>query len=186
MLCSACATQAPLHAPVDPGEREARRQALLALESWELHGRIAVRAGKDGWSAGFDWRQADKDYRIQLRGPFGQGALKLEGDPRGVWLTRAGQPAVFSTDPEALLEQESGWRLPIIGLARWLRGLPGKQGSAVSQRDTAGRLVSLQQRGWQIDYSDYQSYGDYVLPTRLVLQRQDLRVKVLIDRWELP
>lgn len=186
MLCSACATQTQRLVPIDQEEQSARRQALLALDVWQVHGRIAVRAGNEGWSAGFDWQQADKDYRIQLRGPFGQGALELKGGARGVWLTRAGQPAVFATDPEILLQQQSGWSLPVTGLAHWLRGVPDNKGNAISQRDVAGRLISLQQRGWQIDYAEYQRYGVYDLPTRLVLQRDKLRVKVLIDRWELP
>lgn len=186
LLCSACATQAPRPVPVDQGEQAARRQALLALDAWQVHGRIAVRAENEGWSAGFDWRQADPGYRIQLRGPFGRAALELKGDARGVWLTRAGQPAVFATGPEMLLYQQSGWRLPVTGLAYWLRGVPDNRSRAISQRDVAGRLTSLQQGGWQIDYSEYQRYGDYDLPTRLVLERENLRVKVLIDRWEFP
>ncbi len=186
MLCTACATQVPRPVPVDPQVQASRHQALLAMDAWQAHGRIAVRAGNEGWSAGFDWQQAGKDYRIQLRGPFGQGALELKGDTRSVRLTRAGQPSVFARDPEALLEQQSGWRLPVTGLVSWLRGLPDDRGNAVSQRDAAGRLVSLLQRGWQIDYSEYRHYGDYSLPTRLVLQRAGLRVKVLIDNWELP
>ena len=186
LLLSSCATQAPLLVPADGEAWEAHRQALLALENWQARGRIAVRADNDGWSAGFDWRQADTDYRIRLRGPFGQGAVELEGDGRGVWLKRAGQPAVFSVDPEALLEQESGWQLPIEGLDHWLRGLPDNNSNAVFQLDTDGRLASLQQHGWQINYQSYLNYGEYALPARLELQRDGLRVKVLIDTWELP
>lgn len=186
LLLSSCATQAPLVDSGDSEAWEARRQALLALETWQARGRIAVRTDSDGWSAGFDWRQASTDYRIRLRGPFGQGALELEGDGRGVWLKRAGQPAVFSVDPEALLQAESGWQLPVDGLDHWLRGLPDSSGNAISRLDAAGRLASLQQHGWQIDYSTYRNYGEYALPARLEMQRNGLRVKVIIDTWELP
>ena len=186
LLLSACATQAPVVVPADGEAWKARRQALTALETWQARGRIAVRTDSDGWSAGFDWRQAGADYRIRLRGPFGQGALELEGDGRGVWMKRAGQPPVFSADPEVLLEQESGWRLPVAGLDHWLRGLADNRGDAISQLDATGRLAALHQHGWQIDYRSYRDYGEYTLPSRMELQRDGLRIKVLIDTWTLP
>ena len=186
LLLSSCAIQKPLPAPADGVAWKAHRQALTALENWQARGRIAVRTDSDGWSAGFDWTQAGGNYRIRLRGPFGQGALELEGDTHGVWLRRAGQPAVFATDADVLMEQESGWRLPVAGLNYWLRGLPDKQGSTISHLDSAGRLAFLQQRGWQIKYRTYQDYGAVALPTRLALQRDGLRVKVIVDSWELP
>lgn len=186
ILLSSCATQAPLVAPGDNEVWEARRQALSELETWQARGRIAVRTDSDGWSAGFDWRQVSTDYRIRLRGPFGQGALELEGNGHGVWLKRAGQPAVFSADPEALLQKESGWQLPLDGLDHWLRGLPDSNDNAVSRIDAAGRLASLQQHGWQIDYRTYRNYGEYILPARMEMQRNGLRVKVIVDAWELP
>ncbi len=186
MLLSACATPPTIPASPDNAAWQAHRQALLALDNWQARGRIAVRAGEQGWSAGFDWRQAGGDYRIRLRGPFGQGALELEGDATGVWLTRPGQPAVFTTDPESLLEQETGWRLPVAGMDHWLRGLPDDGDDAVLQLDVDGRLAILDQRGWRIRYQAYRDVGGYALPKRLVLQRDGLRIKVLVDSWELP
>ncbi len=184
-LLSACATQAPLRPPADAGAWKTHKAAVSALQRWQARGRIAVRTDEDGWSASFDWKQVDGDYRIRLRGPFGQGAMELDGSARGVWLKRAGQPAVFSTRPEILLEQQSGWRLPVAGLDYWLRGLPDREGEADSQLDAAGRLVSLQQHGWQVDYRNYRHYGNYALPTRLDLRRNGVRVRLLIDDWEL-
>jgi outer membrane lipoprotein LolB len=186
LLLSACATQAPLRVPADAGVWKAHQEAVSALHDWQAYGRIAVRTDEDGWSAGFDWKQTGDDYLIRLRGPFGQGAMELEGNTHGVWLKRAGRPAVFSIHPERLLEQESGWRLPITGLEYWLRGLPDQGSDAQPQLDADGRLASLQQSGWQIDYRRYQDVGQYTLPTRLELQRDGLRVKVLVDNWELP
>jgi len=186
LLLSSCATQAPRPAPAGGENWKAHRQQLSALENWQARGRIAVQADDDGFSAGFDWTQTGRKYRIRLRGPFGQGALELEGDARGVWLRRSGQATVFATNPDVLLERESGWRLPVLGLNNWLRGLPDSRGEAVIQLDPAGRLASLRQRGWRIEYRKYRGYGEYALPTRLVMQRNGLRVKLLVDTWTLP
>ena len=40
---------------------ESRRAALLALPAWQLQGRIALSAGKDGWSGNFSWKQVNDD-----------------------------------------------------------------------------------------------------------------------------
>ncbi len=186
LLLSSCATQVLRPAPADGEAWKAHRQLLSALENWQARGRIAVQTDDDGFSASFDWTQAGRRYRIRLRGPFGQGALELEGDARGVWLRRAGQTAVFATNPDVLLARESGWRLPVLGLNNWLRGLPDSRGEAAIQLDSAGRLASLQQRGWHIEYRKYRDYREYALPTRLVMQRDGLRVKLLVDAWKLP
>ncbi|TCK19217.1 outer membrane lipoprotein LolB [Thiogranum longum] len=185
LLLSACATQAPLHQPADSGSWEAHKASVAALRDWQVRGRLAVRTDEEGWSAAFDWKQDDDNYRIRLRGPFGQGAIELEGGDTGVWLKRAGRPAEFSTRPEILLEQQSGWRLPVAGLDYWLRGLPDREGDARTRLDAAGRLASLQQHGWQIEYRDYRDYGGYALPARLDLQRDGVHVKLLVDEWEL-
>ncbi len=185
LLLSACATQAPLRPPADTLAWEAHLATVSALQNWQVRGRIAVRTDEEGWSAAFDWRQTGSDYRIRLRGPFGQGAMELEGGDRGVWLKRAGQPPVFSTHPEVLLEQQSGWRLPVAGLDDWLRGLPDRDGDVKLQPGAAGRLVSLQQHGWQVNYQSYRNYDGFALPTRLELQREGVRVKILVDDWAL-
>lgn len=185
LVLSACATQAPLRPPPGSAAWETHKATVSGLQRWQARGRIAVRTDEEGWSAGFDWKQVGMDYRIRLRGPFGQGAMELDGSEHGVWLKRAGQPAVFSNSPEVLLEQQSGWRLPVSGLDYWLRGLPDREGEASTQQDTEGRLASLQQHGWQVDYRNYRRYGDYSLPTRLYLQRGEVHVKLLIDEWDL-
>ncbi len=184
LLLAACATRPPV-AP-DAAAWRAHREALSALHDWQARGRIAVRAGDEGWSAGFDWRQTGTDYRIRLRGPFGQGALELEGNSRGVWLRRAGRPPVFTRAPEFLLERETGWRLPVAGLDHWLRGLPDGSADVETRLDDRGRLARLRQRGWEIRYSRYRDVRGLALPDRLELRRDGLRIKVLVDDWELP
>ena len=131
LVLSGCATRPP----VSPADSEANwlahQAALETLTHWRVQGRIAVRTDSEGWSANFDWKQQGEDYRIRVRGPFGQGAVELHGNGRGVWLKRADQPPVFALNPEALLEQETGWQLPVEGLSSWLRGLPVPGGSRI-------------------------------------------------------
>ena len=160
--------------------------ALEALQEWQVRGRVALRTADEGWSASFDWQQRGSDYRIRLRGPFGQGALELTGDETGVWLQQAEQPPVFAFDAETLLEQQTGWRLPVAGLAAWLRGMPVAGAWSDARWDTQGRLQHLAQDDWQIDYQRYREKHTLMLPQKLRLQRDSVSVKFVIDDWQIP
>ena len=184
LVLSGCATRPP----VSPADSEAswlvHQAALETLTHWRVQGRIAVRTDSEGWSAHFDWKQRGEDYRIRVRGPFGQGAVELQGNDLGVWLKRTDQPPVFALNPEALLERETGWQLPVAGLSSWLRGLPVPGGQPNIAWDTQGRLLKIEQNGWQISYSRYLVQSDLQLPEKLRMQRDSLQVKFIIDVWQ--
>jgi outer membrane lipoprotein LolB len=186
LLLTACAVQPPQVSQAPRSTWLKHRATLEGMDQWQAQGRIAVRVGDEGWNANFDWRQLGADYRIRLRGPFGQGAVELAGDPRqGVWLRRADAPPRFALDPETLLLEETGWQLPVAGLSDWLRGLPVADAEPSLVWDERGRLVALEQDGWQIDYRRYQTAGGVELPALLVLQQERVRVKFVIDTWQL-
>lgn len=176
--------------PQPPADSEAVWLAHLAsvgtLNDWRVQGRVAIRNNADGWHADFDWRQQGGNYRLRLRGPFGQGAVELRGDDSGVWLERQDQAPVYARNVDLLLQEETGWLLPVSGLQHWLLGVPVDDQPAVLDWDDRGLLRSLQQDGWQIDYRRYQAVGGQHLPDRLQLERSALRVKVVIDEWQLP
>jgi outer membrane lipoprotein LolB len=186
LLLGGCATRPPV--PVD--EREslwlAHRSRVEALSGWQVQGRVAIRREEDGWHAAFDWQQRGDSYRLRLRGPFGQGAVELQGDAAGVWLRRQDREPVYARSVDRLLQEETGWLLPVSGLQDWLLGLPVEQQPASLDWDDRGLLQSLQQDGWRIDYRRYQVVGGKHLPDRLQLARDTLLVKVVVDEWRLP
>lgn len=186
VLEGGCATRPTALAPeAEPAWLE-HRAALEGLHDWQVQGRVALRTEDEGWSASFDWQQRGENYRIRLRGPFGQGAVELRGGQHGVWLKRADQPPVFALNPEALLQQQTGWQLPVTGLVAWLRGLPGSDGDPVIQWDTQGRLLHIGQNGWLIDYQRYLEKGDLSLPEKLRLTRDSIQVRLIVDDWRIP
>ncbi|MFC1772215.1 lipoprotein insertase outer membrane protein LolB [Pseudomonadota bacterium] len=185
LLVSACATRPTVSPSAAESVWLAHQASVQNLSNWQVQGRVAVSREQEGWNANFDWQQSGEDYRIRLRGPFGQGAVELHGNNAGVWLKRKDQPALYAHDAEALLEAETGWHLPLNGFGSWLRGLPEAAAPATLDWDTEGRLRSLLQADWEIDYRRYQVVNDLSLPDRLRLNRDSLLVKVVIDQWEI-
>ncbi|MBL8250081.1 MAG: outer membrane lipoprotein LolB, partial [Candidatus Competibacter sp.] len=160
----------------------ARQQALTQLSRWQASGRIGVISGQDGWHANFQWAQQEQNYRIDLIGPLGQGRVSIQGDGRQVSIQTQDGQRQTAPDPESLLEQTTGARLPVEGLRYWIRGVPEPGPVAAMQTDASGRLLRLEQKGWVIEYPDYAPTSPDPLPARIIARRQDLSVKLVIDR----
>ncbi len=151
---------------------------------WELQGRIAVRAGDDGWHASLKWRQNGPDYQADLSGPLGQGALRLRSDASGVTLEDAKGLRDQSPDADALLARHTGWNLPVNGLRYWVLGLAAPGSQAHWEREVNGRPQRLLQDGWEIRYTDFQEQpGVGQLPRRIDMTRTGLNARLLIDSW---
>lgn len=185
LLAAGCATQPPISSPADEAIWLAHQARVEALSDWQVQGRVAISREQEGWNANFDWQQRGDEYRIRLRGPFGQGAIELHGNPAGVWLKQKDKLPVYARDADALLEAEIGWRLPVAGLSSWLRGLPETDTPATFDWDAEGHLRRLTQANWDIDYRRYQAVDELSLPDRLRLSRDSLLVKVVIDHWQI-
>ncbi|HFC53024.1 MAG TPA: outer membrane lipoprotein LolB [Gammaproteobacteria bacterium] len=170
--------------PPDPGAAwRAQQQVLQQLTGWELRGRIAIRSSSDGVNANLHWRQQADRYRIRLSGPFGAGAVTLSGDRNGVTMRDRGRLLMRHGDAERLLYQQSGVRLPVASLGYWVRAMPRPGSGARVLLDRMGRLKELRQDGWRIRYRRYLRNRGVELPSRLLAENGQLRVRLVIDRW---
>lgn len=186
--CEAIPTQPPQTIDTEQSWR-ARQQALSALSAWGLSGRIAIQTPTEGWHASMTWEQQGEAYAIQLSSPLGQGALQLNGDPSHVIL-RTSEGEDSAQDPEALLERQLGWRLPVSGLRYWVLGLPDpNMPLELKELDGLGRLTRIRQSGWDIEFRRYAEGGRADLPDKLFLNNLSaephLEVRIAVERWEL-
>ena len=177
----------PATSPEATAAWAARQSRLARLTTWQADGRIGVVSGQEGWHASFQWAQRDAGYRIALIGPLGQGRVVVESDGQEVRIQTQDGQNWTAPDADALLEQSLGVRLPVNGLRYWARGLPEPGSTPILQTDGQGRLTRLEQNGWVIEYPAYAptSLLNLDLPERIVARRQDLSVKLVIERWTL-
>jgi outer membrane lipoprotein LolB len=161
---------------------DARASELQHAESWQLDGRAAVAFGTQGWQATLNWRQAGPFAEVHLAGPFGIGALDLKQGPDGISMNGAPpSDAVMSQ-----LQDKLGFDLPLQNLRYWLLGVPDPGAPFELSRNEQDRAKSLRQLGWRIDYDRYAPFQGDWLPARLVLSRDTVRVRVVIDHWDWP
>lgn len=184
VLLSGCATTPEMVGPESATYWQTRQLTLNAIQNWEFTGRIAIQREEEGWFAGLRWQQHDSVYHIQVSGPAGQGAARLKGDDAGVTLTKSDQTVYHAIRPEDLLLIHLGWQVPVRGLRYWMRGLPSPTQWDSLVFDVSGRLVRLQQDGWDIHFDHYSIMENSVeLPGRLVLERPPLMVRIVVEHW---
>lgn len=158
-------------------------------DSWEFTGRISVSApdsaGQQAWHGEIRWSQQGDSYDIQLNAPLGQGALHLSGDAQGVRLRTGDGTEEFAADPETLLQQRLGLRLPVSGLRYWVRARPDPRAAQTEELNAVGRLLRLVQSGWEIDYKRYAGTASGDLPDKLFLRNPEARleVRLVIEQW---
>ncbi|MFQ5488633.1 MAG: lipoprotein insertase outer membrane protein LolB [Gammaproteobacteria bacterium] len=182
-LLSACATVGPAGGDGAQLAWARHRASLGAMENWDLQGRIAVRTAQEAWQARLVWRQRRERFEIDVLSVFGQRLAQLSGGPGGVELRLSRGRRFRARDAAGLLQEQLGWSLPVAGLRHWVLGLPAP--GAVAQRtlDGDGRLLALVQQGWTIGYRRYRSTDGRDLPGQVILQRDDLRLRLVVDRW---
>jgi len=138
------------------------------------------------YNVGLQWRQEAQQFVMLLEAPFGQGVFRINNDDQGGYrlLLPDGQQFENRT-PESLLEDVFGWSLPISGLRYWIRGLP-RPGSEYRDRlNDSGLARSIQQDRWSIEFREYFDDGSEPrLPRRINLVRDDLSIKLVIERWQ--
>jgi outer membrane lipoprotein LolB len=105
---------------------------------------------------------------------------RIVRDGESVVLTTAEPREYSARDAEALTEEVLGFRLPLSGLADWIRGRPSDEAAAKVERDEQGRLRALEERGWKIEYQEYEGK----LPSRMRLTYPDIELRLAISRWE--
>jgi outer membrane lipoprotein LolB len=187
LLLAGCAGLAPQESVEGPGNAEdwkAHKAQVSEIDGWQISGKIGIRAPQDSGSGTLFWLQRQDYFDIRLSGPLGRGATRLTGRPEAVALEVAGQGRFEAKSPEALVESQLGWQLPVSNLLWWVRGLPAPDSRSRVALDANGRLASLQQDGWDVQYLGYSEEDGYTLPSRIKLAGRDLQITLVVKDWQ--
>jgi outer membrane lipoprotein LolB len=176
-LLAGCATAPPTVSGL-PARHEIR--------DFGMEARFALRVERpyeapQSASGRLSWVHAGDGDQILVANPLGQGIARIERSADGAELRTSDGQVRRASNAAALLEEATGYPLPLGDLPAWLLGRPGASGHLAT--DAAGRPLHLSDAGWQIDY-DYDSEAADALPSRLTLHRgSDLEVRLRIEEW---
>ena len=82
------------------------------------------------------------------------------------------------------MESQLGWQLPVSNLLWWIRGLPAPDSRSRVSLDGNGRLATLQQDDWHVEYLGYAEENGLTLPSRIKLEGRDLQITLVIKDWQ--
>jgi outer membrane lipoprotein LolB len=132
---------------------------------FDLAGRIAARYRDESFSGNLSWRHARGADEMLISTPLGQGVARIVRDGEVVTLTTAEPREYKATDVESLTEQVLGFRVPLEGLAQWVRGLPAP---------------GLESRGWKVEYLEHDAERR---PKRLRVTYPGVELRLAISEW---
>jgi outer membrane lipoprotein LolB len=183
LVLSGCATTRPSIDLPPLTTWEIRQEVLGAASDWAFQGRVAVKAGDEGFNGKFNWTQTGHHFYAKVSGPLGIGTVVIEGSANAMILTDKDGTKSPLTDPETELYHRYGWTIPVASLRYWALGIPDPSDEAVTDVDEGGRLVSLEQSNWAVKISRYRESGGQQMPRTLTATNPDTRVRMVIDKW---
>jgi outer membrane lipoprotein LolB len=157
----------------------------VSIGAFALKGRVAVKLDDSGYTASLRWRHSETRDTLRLLSSLGSVLGEIEADSSGATLTTGDKKVYRSNDAQSLTREVLGWDLPLSGLRHWVIGRADPASPVQAEdRDGNQRLKSLMQNDWRIAYLEY--FGDSAMPARLSLVYDRLKLRLIVERWELP
>lgn len=176
LLLSACSM-----APEKPVEdyQLAQMQYLQQQKRWSFEGRLALVDEKDSLSVSIVWRHDEERDDIELVGPLAQGRVKVSVAEGQVAVDDGEVRNVYYGDPEQVVAEQLGVAMPVSALRFWVLGVNAPEQAFVTQ---AGGFY---QNGWLVRYREMQQVDANLLPKKMTAEKDKVRIKLIVDRWDL-
>ena len=173
----AATAQLPSYGPYDY-----RATELAKLVQWDVEGKLAVYTSNKNNSGNLTWRQRKEYYDLLITGPLGQGHLHIEGSP-GLVIATTADEQTQATSIEALFADHFDWQFPMAELRYWVRGVASPETDAELSFNDSGELATIQQAGWQVEISKYQSVSGLPMPAKITITGPTIRLKLILKNW---
>jgi outer membrane lipoprotein LolB len=177
VLCLPACTDLPLKS----GEQYkiSANKSMAALKTWSFEGRLAVNDGQESWSASLEWTHTEARDEIRLSGPLGQGAAVIVLTQDLVTIDKGDGQIYQSNQLDEFIQQQLGIAVPVSALRFWVLGIPQPEKPAVEIKE------GFEQVNWQVHYGQMQKVGQAWLPRKMNVEYQDVKLKLVIDQWNL-
>jgi len=194
IIFSGCSTLPPHKFVAEPKKKwEQRKSEISKINDWSFNGRVSIVNGHESWLLNMQWQFHSGEYRLDLSGPFGAGHAQLRGSSSGVMLTDSDQNNFYASNPDRLLQEITGLRMPVQSLLYWMKGIPDLNIKKQQEKiDAYGRLQKIKQNGWNVNFKQYSQVAGffaarqtYELPEKIFIDGHDVKVKIFVENWDL-
>lgn len=154
------------------------QQQRLNIKQWKMQGRLLIKSD-DVLTANIQWQHTGQQDVLKLSGALGMGAMLIELSDDEIVLHDAQGEKQSSQDIDAFIARQIGFVVPITALRHWVLGTY-LQAVPVEQLDNG-----FLQLGWRIVYNEYVDTPVGVLPRRIKVTKDNIKLKLIVDRWEI-
>ena len=157
--------------------------AIRTIKSWQFQARVSLQENQHAQFLVLSGKSAAVT-RFDVGTTEGHNLLSWERYKNRDRVSINGVGVFHNEDSEILLARYLSLRLPLHALPFWIRGLPAADATiGALQQDSSGRMTRLQQRGWTVEYLQYQRYHSVDLPRLLEISRNGIRIRIFISEW---
>lgn len=170
-----------------------QNQSLVSqIEQFQVNGSLAYLSDKTrSYGRFFINQQSPQRYQIRLSSPIGSTLFTLDVNEYRAMLIDANGEQYVDSNVEQLMYRLTGINIPLLSLHNWLKGLSNDPQNDVI--DEQGRLQQTQiqqaNTAWSLYISSYISKNfnnqNVILPSTLELTRQDEKVRLRMDNWNI-
>ncbi len=181
--CAAVPPAAESGPHVAPATYQAQADAVAAIRTFALNGRIAILTETKGFSGGMRWHHHAEGDEIGFFSPIGSQLGQISATTEGVTLTTSDKKTYTAEDAETLTQQALGWSLPMAGLPDWVLGRPTQGDAEILAWTAEGNIQRMHQDGWDIEYPSYVDSQGKRLPGKIILKSPKLDLKLVVEQW---
>src|SRR5262249_45201300 len=134
--------------------------------------------------ANLRYRQQGPRADVALDGPMGLGGMRMQVAEHDISVTNSRGQTLDGAAARGEIENRLGFELPLAELRWWLLGVPAPGSPAEAHDDGAGGPIrDFAQNGWRVSIQSRSPGLGFALPQRLVAEREDARLKLLVEQW---
>ena len=185
---SGCATTPNLPANKEFSQSNwlAHKDTLTHIEKWQFDGRFSAKTDTENWTGSIAWSQNQQEYKINISGPLSTGSIMLEGEEDFALLRLSDTQTATDTDPQSLLYNHTGLKLPVNELKYWLLGLPSPESRYNTvELNKKGQLSKLSQNNWEVTFKRYTTVNNRQIPNKIFLVNHEINVRLIIQKWQI-
>lgn len=164
-------------------DNKTERDKRLAMKNWSLSGRLSLRDGKQSRMSLIKW-QHNKALDIWvLSSLIGRTVAEISHTGGVTYIKEPGKSKMGLSDQE--LAEAFGFVLPLQHLSYWVRGLVDDRELDEARMKKRYMINGFEQNGWAVSLARYAREGEVVLPSKVVISKGDLKIIIVVDKWQV-
>jgi len=190
MLLTGCVSKKTInqYSVKDLITKEQRIKQLQTLERWTITGKLAFIEPNRRESTSLFWEVNKRQHsqNLQLTTYLGINVLSLHSK-NGTHTLEVDGKSYQDDDLELLIYSLTQLNLPTQALQHWLKGLVFSPKDVITYDTKTGLpksiLSTYNKLPWQVTYSDYKTFEQIPLATRITVKQNQLTLKIRINHW---